>query len=79
MPNAGYSKLFAIGAILFLLVSVLLSVVVLILIPKVLAEDGLRDERAKKPFMIAAVFSGLFFILGIITLGIFIISNLGYF
>jgi hypothetical protein len=79
IPNTGCGKYFAIGAVLFLLLSVLPSVAVLILIPKVLAEDGLRDERVKNPFMYSAVFSAAFFIFGIISLAIFIINNLGSF
>ncbi|MDY6883568.1 MAG: hypothetical protein SWL02_07300 [Pseudomonadota bacterium] len=79
IPNTGCAKYFAIGAVLFLLVSVLLSVAVLFLIPKVLAEDGLRDERVKNPFMYSSVFSAAFFIFGIISLAIFIINNLGSF
>ncbi|MCF2950142.1 hypothetical protein L0668_18670 [Paraglaciecola aquimarina] len=79
IPDTGWSKLFAVGAIIFLLIAVLLSVVVLILIPKVLAEDGLRDERVKSPFMVAAVFGGGSFILGIIMLAVFVVINLGSF
>lgn len=79
LPDIGCSKFFAVGAVIFLLISVLLSVIVLILIPKVLAEDGLRDERVKKPFMGTAFFGGICFILGILSLGLFVVSNLGGF
>lgn len=79
ISDTGFSAFFAMAAVLFLLVSVLFSVAVLIIIPKVLAEDGLRDEKIKGSFMVIAVLSGGFFIFGVILLGIFVIYNLGSF
>lgn len=79
LPDAGCTKELAVSAVIFLLIALSCSTWVLIITPKVIAEDGLRNEQTKKVFAYPAVIGGLCFFIGILLLGLFVAINLGSF
>ncbi|WP_342807150.1 hypothetical protein [Alteromonas sp. M12] len=70
-----HSSLFAICSVSFFLLSILCSVIILILLPKII---GAADqELTGKVFMRSAGVAAVLFFIGILSLGIFVILNIG--
>ncbi|MBJ2138528.1 hypothetical protein JEU11_18900 [Paraglaciecola chathamensis] len=72
-----HSSLFAICSVSFFLLSILCSVIILILLPKIIGAAGQNQELTGKVYMRAAGVAAVSFFIGILSLGIFVILNIG--
>ncbi len=77
IAHGEYSSLFAICSVSFFLLSILCSVIILILLPKIIGATGQDQELTGKVFMRSAGAAAVSFFIGILSLGIFVILNIG--